>query len=94
MKIAGPKPVLSKAVLQSIDLQGAKKGQSRPLSVHAFEWSERTETARCSCGQWAEWGQWPGTLTRESAKRSHEDHRSNRLAASAKDETEATADAV
>jgi hypothetical protein len=89
MKSARPEPAVSIAVLQSFDLQGAKKGQSRPLTVHAFEWSERTETARCSCGQWAECGQWPGAVTCESAKRSHDLHRRNLLASSAKDVREA-----
>jgi hypothetical protein len=89
MKSARPEQAVSKAVLQAGDLQGAKKGQSRPLTVHAFTWSPTAEVATCSCRQWSMQGQWPGALTRESAKRTHGLHRSNRLASSAKDVREA-----
>ena len=78
-----PEANVSKAGLQPVDLSRPLKAHSARLTVHAFEWSERTEMAGCSCRQWSEWGQQVGVLTRESAKRSHEYHRNNRLEAGA-----------
>jgi len=54
-------------------------------SLHEFRWTQAKEggTAWCTCGNWTLWG-----AGQESARRSHEYHRSNRLAAPAKDATE------
>jgi hypothetical protein len=54
-------------------------------SLHEFRWTKTKDrgTAWCTCGYWTLWG-----ASLESARRSYGYHRSNRLAAPAKDATE------
>jgi len=54
-------------------------------SLHEFRWTKTNGngTAWCTCGYWTLW-----EANLDSARRSHGYHRSNRLAAPAKDATE------
>lgn len=64
--------------------RGSRSGSHH--AAHEFRWMATKDggTAWCTCGPWRLWG-----ASLESARRSHEYHRRNRLVPSAKDAQEA-----
>jgi hypothetical protein len=84
MKSARPDPNSKSGLMENQLLTRQAKQGSQQSKNHTFQWNGNGGVATCSCGYWKLWG-----ASLDSARRSQDFHRSNRLAASAKDETEA-----
>jgi hypothetical protein len=88
MKSSCPDPNSKSDLMENQLLTKQAKRGNQQSETHTFQWNGNGGVAICSCGYWGLWG-----ASLESARQTHEYHRINRLASSAKRDAEATTDA-